>query len=79
VNIRAREGFVRVCAGCGRKGAVPDPDSLGIEGLWIRFLRKGGVIGIGHSRISVLRWYGCTGWEVERGAVMLVGYDCDRK
>jgi hypothetical protein len=52
---------------------------LGIKGLWIRFLRKGGGIGIGHSRISVLRWYGCTGWEVERGALMLVGYDCDRK
>jgi hypothetical protein len=73
---RAREGFVRVCAGCGRKGAVPDPDS---SRDWIRFLRKGGGIGIGRSRISVLKWYGCTGWEVKRGAVMLVGYDCDQK
>jgi hypothetical protein len=25
-SVRGR-GFVRVCAGCGRKGAVPDPDS----------------------------------------------------
>jgi len=42
-------------------------------------LEERGRVGIGHSRISVLRWYGSAGWGVKRGAVMLVGYDCDQK
>jgi hypothetical protein len=46
------------CEGEGLSVCVPDAEGreqcqiqipLGIEGLWIRFLRKGGGIGIGHA------------------------------